>query len=117
MLNYLKHLLYIIIPIIVGVIILTIFNYYGIFNNTITKILKIVLILISTFISSYLLGKKSKNKGYLEGLKLGGIFIFTLFIINIIIGSLKIPVLLYYIIILLTSILGSMIGINLKRNN
>ena len=115
MLKYLKYLLYIIIPIVVGIIIITILNYLGLFNSGIVRVLKIILILVSVFISSCLLGKKSKNKGYLEGLKLGGLFIIILFIINIIIGKFRLPILIYYSIIMITSILGSMIGINLKK--
>lgn len=115
MLKYIKHLLYIIIPIIIGIIILTVFNYLGIFNNGVIRVLEIILILVSVFISSYLLGKRSKSKGYLEGLKLGVLFILILFIINIIISKFKLSVLIYYFIILITSILGSMIGINFKK--
>lgn len=117
MLNYLKHLVYIIIPIILGTIIFTIFNYFGIINSSIFKVLSIILVLASTFVSAYLLGTKSKNKGYLEGLKLGGLFVGILLLFNLILGTFKVPVLLYYLIILLAAVLGSMIGINLKRNN
>ena len=117
MLKYFKYLLYIIIPIIIGVIILTIFNYLGLFDSNIIKVFKIILILFSTFVSSYLLGRNSRNKGYLEGLKLGGLFILILFIINMMIGNFKLYILLYYFIILITSVFGSMVGINLKRNN
>jgi len=117
MLNYLKYLLYIIGSTIGGIIIFTIFNYFGIISSDIFKILKIIIVISSTFISAYLLGAKSKNKGYLEGLKLGGLLIFILLLLNLIFGTFKFPVLLYYLIILVTSILGSMVGINLKRNN
>ncbi len=117
MLKYFKYLLYMVIPIVIGIIFLTVLDYLGLFNSNILKVFKIILILSSTFVSSYLLGKNSKNKGYLEGLKLGGLFILILFIINMIIGKFKLYILLYYSIILITSIFGSTVGINLKRNN
>ena len=90
MLKYFKYLLYMVIPIVIGIIFLTVLDYLGLFNSNILKVFKIILILSSTFVSSYLLGKNSKNKLY---------------------------ILLYYSIILITSIFGSTVGINLKRNN
>jgi putative membrane protein (TIGR04086 family) len=117
MLNYLKYLGYIFVSIILGTIFLTILNYFGIINANITKVLKIILIIISTFIPAYLLGKVSKSKGYIEGLKLGTMFVFLLIIFNLVFSSFKWSILLYFLIILFTSIFGSMLGINRKTNN
>lgn len=117
MLIYLKHLGYILATSIIGTIIITALNYIGLFNNHITNIINIIITLTGIFISSYLLGKKSKSKGYIEGLKLGSLVIIILIIINIILKTFKLPIILYYVVILLVSTLGSMIGINKKKDN
>ena len=71
--------------------------------------------MLSIFIASYKLGTKSKQKGYLEGIKIGLIIIGLLIIIVLLLDKLNIKSLLYYLILLLTSILSSMIGINIKK--
>jgi putative membrane protein (TIGR04086 family) len=115
MLKYLKHLGYIVGSVVIGIMFFTIFNYFGIINNSIMRIIKIVLVVISTFISAYLLGKVSKSKGYIEGLKLGLLVILLLVIMNLIFSSFSLSKILYFLLILFTAILGSMIGINRKK--
>ncbi len=93
----------------------TILNYFNLINNNVIKILKLIIPIISIFIASYKLGNNSKQKGYLEGIKIG-ITIISIFIIAIILlDKISIKSLLYYIILLLTSILSSTLGINRKK--
>ena len=59
---------------------LTILNYFNLVTGTFFTILKLFIPFLSLLIAGILLGKKSKSKGWLEGLKLslGFIIIFTL---------------------------------------
>ena len=97
--------------------IITIFYYFNLITMKTFSILKLLVILISTFISTFILGTKAKNKGYLEGIKQGLILIILFLIPTIITSNFNLKVLIYYLIILITSSLGSMIGINIKRKN
>lgn len=94
----------------------SLFNYYQILKmNSIMKI-NYVVIAIVMFIGGLMNGKKVEKKGYLEGLKLGAIVIGVMFIFNLLfyrVFSLSLVV--YYILILISSTLGSMIGINLLK--
>lgn len=75
-----------------------------------------VVMAISLFLGGFMRGKKASKKGYLEGLKLGGIVVGVLFIINILCyRHVDLYVFLYYIVLIVSSIIGSMIGINLRR--
>ena len=95
-------------------LVLTILYYYDFINLGTYNILKLVILLFSTLISSIYLGTKAKQKGYLEGIKLA-LIIITLFIIpTIILSNFSLKILIYYLIILITCSLGSMIGINIK---
>lgn len=117
--NFIKPLIYIFIIIIGGLLILTPINYFDIFNNTVTTIIKIIIPIIAFFIGGVLIGKKSKKKGWLEGLKLSG-FVIILFILINYIGfneSFKLKSLIFYITLIISSILGSVIGINKKIDN
>ena len=97
-------------------LLLTIFSYFSLFNSKVISIMYFVLILISLFISSFILGMNSLKKGYLEGLKLGGGIVLIFFLLIIILDKFMVKSLIYYIILILTSILGSMIGINRKKS-
>ena len=114
--TYGLRIIYIFIFIILSLILTTTLYYFNIINNQTYKILKIIICLLSVFINSYILGKNTLKKGYLEGLKLSLIIIPILFIITIISKkTLKFRIILYYLIILITSIFGSMLGINRKK--
>lgn len=113
--KYLFHFLFTMIIFIIFFVLLTTLYHFNIISNNIYQVGKLLILLFTILISSIMLGKKASNKGYLEGLKLG-IFIITLFFILILLtnSEIKIRLILYDAIILITSILGGMIGINKK---
>ena len=121
--KYLKKLgfsfLYIIASILIITFIITILNYFNIISDKIISIFKILIPVISLFIGGFYIGKKSTSKGYLEGLKLGLLFSIFLLIFNFLAlsNSFKLKYLLFYLIIIVSSILGSMIGINISKKN
>ena len=93
---------------------ITTIYYFNLITMKTFSILKLLVILISTFITSFLLGTKTKNKGYLEGIKQSLILIVIFLIPTIITSNFNLKVFIYYLIILITGSLGSMIGINIK---
>lgn len=115
LINYLKSLGLTILIILGGSIIYTLLEYYT--NMTIlVNILKVITTLLSIIIPTFLLGRKSLRKGYLEGLKYGIILVFISIIVSIISkNKIDINIIIYYIIIISSSMLGSMIGINFKN--
>lgn len=115
--NYLNSILYFISIILIGTIFITLFHYFSIFSLSLIRILKMILAIVAIFVSSFILGKKCSKKGYLEGLKFGGIILILLLIMNLIFHSLSLKSIIFFIIILITSVLGSMIGINRNKGN
>ena len=116
--KYGKRLIFTITSIIISLFLLTILYYFNIIGPNLNKVLKIVIILLNIFISSFILGKNTISKGYLEGIKFALIIIPIFIFISLITHSkLELKVILYYIIILITSNLGSMIGINRKKES
>ena len=119
--NYLKKigkfLLTTFISIIVLSFVLTILYYFDFISNNIYNIMKMIIVIGSLFINSLLLGKNSNKYGIVEGLKLGAIFLIVMIIIKLITNSpFDIRTLIYSLIILLTSSVGAVIGINKKEN-
>ncbi len=61
-------------------------------------------------------GKKTSKKGYLEGLKVGGITVIVLLLVNLIFyRSFSLALFLYYLVLIASSTIGSILGINLKH--
>ena len=119
--KYLKNLgisfLYIISTILIFTFIVTLLSYFNLMNDKIVSIFKIIIPVIGMLIGGFYIGKKSNRKGFIEGLKLSLIFIIILTIFNYLAFdySFKFKYLLFYIILIVSSILGSMIGINRKK--
>lgn len=90
--------------------------YFDLINTTTHSIIKIIILLLALFFNSFILGKSASCKGYLEGIKLA-IFIITLFtILNLITTrAFSIRTILYYLIIILASAFGGMVGISRKK--
>lgn len=62
-------------------------------------------------------GRVATEKGYLEGLKIGGSLILVLIVINLLFyrTGFSLERFIYYVVLILSSTLGSMIGINKKK--
>lgn len=120
--NYLKRLGKIIVTTILSIIILgfilTTLYYFDVISNNIYNIMKMVIVLLSLFINAFFLGKNSSKYGLVEGLKLGAIVLIIMFIMKIFTSSsFDIRTVIYSIIILLTTSIASVIGINRKEIN
>ena len=111
----LNCLMWFFIWLLVGTLVLTLINYFDILGNNVVSIMKFIIPLLIMFANSYRLGNMSDKLGYLEGLKFGGIVIFIFVIMVIILDKFSLRSILYYGILLLTSVMGSMIGINRKK--
>ena len=111
--KYLKSYLYLFSIIILLTIILSILNYFIPFKS---NIFKIIIPIISIFISSIMLGKSTQEKAYLEGIKFSTLFLFIITIFRIIIKiSFNYKTFIMYFVLIISSIIGSMLGINLKK--
>ena len=91
------------------ILVLTILSYFNIINKNIINIAKITIPIIIIFIYSVKSAKKTTMKGYLNGLLFGSLIVITMFILNLIFYRIfHFKQFIYYIILLLTSTLGSM---------
>lgn len=110
--KYIKSLIIFLSSIVTIPIFLTLFNLFKLKTN---RIIIIILGALLMFIMGLIIGKKSESKGYLNGLLLSVISIFILLIISLIFRfPFNINTLIYYIILTLATIVGSMLGINRK---
>ena len=112
--NILKTALYMTLFFIFLSFILTIFNYFNILNYKTVNILKIITLVISYIFGGFIIGKKSDKNGWLEGIKLSSFINIVLIFTSVILKEYKHQYLIYILVLTISSVLGSMIGINKK---
>jgi len=97
--------------------ILSCFNVFNLMYSKSTDIVIMIGMVLSLFLIGFSYGKKAEKKGFLEGLKIGICFILLLVFINLIFyqTGFSIERIIYYTVLILSSTLGSMIGINKKN--
>ncbi len=117
--KYLKACLFAIGIILIVLLITSSLSYFDIINNTFKNILLVIGMIISFFISGLYIGTGCQNKGYLEGIKVGLILVLFFFLLSQFIfrDNISIWKILYYLILFILSIVGSIVGINTKKNN
>lgn len=119
--KYLKllgtNLLIMFLILFISTFLITLLNYFNIINGSLLSIFKIIIIVLTMLIGGFLTGVKAKEKGWLEGIKIGGLFSIFLILINIIfIKQFSLKNIIYYLILIFASILGSIIGISKKAS-
>ena len=113
--NLSKGLLTTIIIFIILSLILTLLNYFNLLNNMVLTICKMVIPLLSIVTGSFISGKKTIKNGWISGLINGLIITLFIFILSLIIKDFEFKNLIFFIIIIITSTFGSMLGINAKK--
>ncbi len=109
-----KFIKFLIINIIICFILSTI-SYFNIISDNSLNIIMYISLFTTIFIESFSLGKIKEKKGLLEGIKLGVITSLIFFIISILFTrNFKLSKLIYYLIIILISVSGSILGVNKK---
>lgn len=120
--KYLKKILISFLITILSLLLLlflvTIFNYFDLFNYKVTNVLIIIVPILALIFGGLYMGKNTIKRGYLEGLKLGLIFIFILVIVNLILReTINLKDIIFYLVLLASSIFGSMVGINIQKKS
>lgn len=96
-----------ILPLILGIL-----NLFGVQTN---KVVILIIMAIGTFISGFYLGRNSLKKGYLQGALLGVILSLVLFLFSLLFkNTYTASSLIYYIIIVISSMIGASLGIQKK---
>ena len=97
---------------------ISLLSYFNIINSKLITISQLIICFTSIFIASYKQGKLSDKYGYLEGIKMGSIYLALFVLLNIIFCKLfQVKNYIYYLLIIIVSAFGGMFGISRKKNN
>lgn len=93
-------------------------NLLGFLGTKGTDGLLMVFMILAFLIIGFNFGKVAEKNGYLEGIKIGFALLLVLIFINILFyqSSFSLERFIYYTVLILSSIFGSMIGINKKKS-
>ena len=118
LINYLKYSGVFIIFELILTFITSLFNLLGL-NSGITTIILFISNIILFFILSYRNAIILKKNGLVEGLTMGLLFIFIMYLIKLILfnGYIRLSTIIYYFILLIVSIFSSTLGVNKKVAN
>lgn len=116
--NYIKAFLHAMGIVLVLVFIFSILNYFNIISGSVMSVLLLITSFLSIFYGGFYVGKRSTKKGFVEGIKFGLLLFIILFIMSLFINNdLKfLNRFIYFLIIISSSMLGGMIGINKSKN-
>lgn len=112
--NFAISFLYSIVSLLFLMFVFTVLNYFNVINSGLFMIFNIV---FSIFLGSFILSKNGNNKGWLEGIKFGVIYIIFISLLNIFAFNFKFSLkyIVFLLILLISSIFGGMVGINFKK--
>ena len=98
------------------ILLISIFNYFGLISSSVIVILDMLVLACFIFMIGFHFGKKREKQGFVAGIISGFISIGILFLLNLIFVRVRFnpAMLVYYGVLVLTSIMGSMWGINKK---
>ena len=115
--KYLKSILTSLSIFLILNLIITILSYFDIFNSSAINIMKIIITIITFLLLGITTGKQYKKKGLINGVIVSFIYILIFTIINLIVPGLdfSIKTFFYYLIIILITSVGSIIGTNIKK--
>lgn len=118
MLMYIKFCTIFILIELLITFIFSFFNLIGL-NSSISFIMLFISNLILFFIYGLINGKANEHKGFIEGIITSSILILILFIISLIffIKSLSIYTIFYYLVLMISCVIGAIIGKNKKDNS
>ena len=115
---YFKSIFFLLLYLLLGSILSSIFYLYTNMSYNVNCLILFIWSAIGLFVINFLNGKRTNQKGYLEGLKLGGLVILLFFIISLFTKDfISLSKIIYYGVLILISIIASSIGINFKDHS
>ena len=114
--NYFLNIGYFLISLLVYLVLVSILASLNILPYKVVSIISFIVICLLFFISGLRAGKNSSKRGYLSGITIGVINILVLLFLGIILRSVpSLKSILYYGILILSSTIGGMLGINTRK--
>jgi len=105
-----------IVTILLSTMIFALVMYFAKLDKSVAPVLGTISVAIGSFFASFLAAKKLGCKGYLTGIITGGVTFLFVLIVSLIIdnGGVTINTIFHFIIFMLSSLIGGIMGVNKK---
>ncbi len=114
--KYIKPIIYFYITLLSYLIIITTLNYFNIVNYKTVSLISFIVTILLFMMVGFMSALRSNKKGYINGLIVGGFNIILFLFLAFILGTNpKLNIVIYFLILLLSSTIGGMFGINYKN--
>ena len=114
--DILINMAYFISALLLYLMIVTLFASINVLNYKSVSVISFIYTIILFMIMGFRLARKLDKRGYLSGFLMGTINIVLMFLISILFNTpLDFKILTYYLVLILSSIFGGMLGINFKK--
>lgn len=114
--KYVRTAIFLLISFLILVLVLNTLYYFDIISLKTSNIIRFIFSILILFFSGKGLGKKVSKNGYLEGIKLGLFIVLLFFSLSLLFKvDFSINLAIYYIILFMSAMVGSMRGINTKK--
>ena len=98
--------------------IISILSYFNILNNKLIDLFIVIIPIIGVVLGGINIGRQSVCKGWLSGLKIGLLYLCISVLLKLLLSnSFKLYYLFYSLILVLSSVIGGMLGISMKKND
>lgn len=91
--------------------------YYLLFSTKVVNVFTFLYMVVVFFLFGFKTGKKTENRGFLAGLKIGFLLLLVLLLFNLVFyqTGFKLIRVIYYMVLLFASVVGATLGINKKK--
>ena len=114
--KYLKTIIFEFIVLLSLLLINTCLYYFNIISDNTNNIFEIFIFIITFILTGIYISRRCNNKNYLEGLKISGINIILFLLLSLLFRyKLNIKIIIYYLLIIIFTVIGSLIGKFLKK--
>ncbi len=115
---YFKGILRFYIALIIFLFITTILNYLNVISYKTLSLLSFIFMISLFLYTGFYIAKNNDKRGYINGLIIGVLNIILILLLSLLLGgNPKISIGIYLLILLLSSTIGGMFGINFKNKN
>jgi len=114
--NFLKTTGETILVLLIYNIITSIFYYFNILSSNVIGIINYIFVLLLFLLSGFKIGKRNESKGYLNGFLIGLLITLIFIIFSLISGAFTGKSLIYFISLIVSSIIGGIFGVDKKKN-
>ena len=113
--KYIKPMIYFYTILFLCLIIITPFNYFNIISYKSVSLISFIVAILLFMMIGFMVALKSDKKGYINGLVIGvfNIILFV-FLSLILVAHPKLNILIFFLIMIISSTIGGMFGINYK---